>query len=514
MKRGLLILAAVALVYIFLNPYRLYPDGQGYYSYLPSLFVDGDIDFYNEFTQMRIPVPLAVTPTGYISNIWSFGSAFFWTPFYVAGKLLATVDEYPYGNWYWFWINLGTIAYGLMAYFLIAQMLKESGRSASRWIVGALAFLGTPMFFYTFAVSSTAHGITAFAATLFLWYWVQSYRSPQAKSRYVLLGIFAGFAAMVRSQEALFSLALFGELAVRALRKELPLKDAFSYGGIFCAAFVAGLLPQLFIWKIIYGSFFAAPAQFNLSFDYFALSQVLFSSYHGILYWTPVFFLAFAGLAVGTVRAPALYGGMLLAFIGQLMVNACCVAFWEGYAFGLRQMTSSLPLVAFGLAELVRVFHARRGFLRVAGWTVLVLPVLWTTGLLFNYYLELDLLGYLSPSQIFQVQAALSGKLLLVAKKLFAQPRAPFSLFILCVGIAFAYMALLKKGRVLLEKKKYTPVLAALTIVIAGYSLFIVRAHWNKPAYALPPGATISADELGAFFVGQVNDIKVKYNLK
>ena len=81
MKNKILISLALAVIaFLFVNPYYLFPDGQGYFSYLSSLFYDGDIDLYNDFVNMRIPIPLALTQTGYISNNWSAGTAIFWTP--------------------------------------------------------------------------------------------------------------------------------------------------------------------------------------------------------------------------------------------------------------------------------------------------------------------------------------------------------------------------------------------------------------------------------------------------
>ena len=147
---------SVILAYLFLNPYYLFPDGQGYFSYLPSLFYDNDIHFYNEFVNMKIPIPLALTQTGYISNNWTFGTA--------------SPEIGHYSSWFWLWVNFGTIFYGVMAFFFFLLILKHKDLklSSGHYLITALAFVGTPMFFYTFSISSTSHAISAFASTMVL----------------------------------------------------------------------------------------------------------------------------------------------------------------------------------------------------------------------------------------------------------------------------------------------------------------------------------------------------------
>ena len=500
--------------YLLMNGNYLFPDGQGYFSYLPSLFFDGDIDFYNEFVLMRIPVPLAVTAGGYISNIWSVGSAFLWTPFYLVAKLFGAAGANPYGSWFWQWVNFGSFFYGVVAFLLLVKILKKINNGLPAMAVAALAFAGTPMFFYTFVISSTAHGVSAFAATLLVWYWLYSYEGYKAKIRYALLGLIAGVTAMTRPQEALFIAPVITELAFRYFKKELPLKKTISSLAVFAVFFVVGFSPQMFLWKFIYGSFFAAPSGFNVSLRYFEPLALLFSPYHGIALWTPVILVSFAGLMLGCVRRPQVYAGLLVALLGQFFVNACCVAYWEGYSFGLRQMTSSLPVISLGMYEIMIFASGKSKQVRALAWFLLIAPTLWTVGLLLGYYGGLDLLGYVSAGELVSAQKNLLYNAAAAAKKIAGAEHPSALEFILTIGVAAAFFAFLRAAKRRLERNRPLAVVVAACIILGGYNALIIRAHINKPVYTIPPGLAISSDKLGEFFTGQVREIKEKYSLR
>jgi hypothetical protein len=91
------------------------------------------------------------------------------------------------------------------------------------------------------------------------------------------------------------------------------------------------------------------------------LSEILFSSRHGLFSWSPILLVAAFGLA-GFVRAHP-RRGLPLAAVALLVwyVNATVADWWGGGSFGARRFDSALPILALGLgtavgfaAELVR----------------------------------------------------------------------------------------------------------------------------------------------------------------
>lgn len=519
----------IAIAYFFTNPYYLFPDGQGYFSYLSSLFHDGDIQLFNDFIQMRIQAPLALTSTGYISNNWPAGTAIFWAPFYLTAKFFAEEGLGNFNRWYWLFTSFGTIFYGMLGFSLLHKILKAEGeKTGMALLLVCLAFFGTPAFYYTFIITSTAHGITAFAATLFIWYWLYSMNEPEKPWRYILLGTLLGLVTMVRPQEALFGLVIPAEFIVRLVKRETGFAKVVKPAGLSILGFIIGLSPQLILWHLINGSIFAVPAKFNVSLKYFDIKNLLFSPYHGILLWTPVYFTAFAGLIFGIFRKPKIYIGLVLVFIAQVVTNACCIAFWEGYSFGLRQMTSLLPVAVLGIMEFIRTAYSKdipcpirkedcksgNPVVRVLAWAAVVVPALWTMGLVAGTYYGLDLLGYVSFRDLLHIQktvllglAELPGKLLMIERPGFGEFTT-----MLIAGALFYWIALRIKA--LMERRKLKAAAIVFFAMLIAFNIIIVRAHLNKPAYVIPQDQVVTQQDMDNFFIKQVEEIKLKYGIR
>jgi len=499
----------VLLLYLFVDPGYLSPDGVGYFAYLPSFFFDGDLHFLNEFKTLKLLAPLPLTKTGYIHNSWSFGAAFFWTPFYLIAKLLLTSTASPYDSWAWIWINSSTAFYAALTFILLCKIQNVLGTKRHS-LIPSLAFIGTPMFFYSFVIGNTSHGINGFITTLFIWYWIHSFRDFNKINRYILLGLILGISFMVRQQDAIFGIVVIIELLLKCSDNR---KNILKYFLIFCCFFIIGAFPQLLIWKIINGSFFSTPNKFNISLNYFALYEVLFSSFHGLLYWTPIYFFAFAGLIIGCFRKPVLYTGLLLAFTGQVIVNSLCVAFWEGHSFGLRQMTSLIPIVAIGLMEIQTNFLNSPRKYKFYLWGVLIIPCLWTTGLMLNYFIGPDLGIYLSPKEIWQLQITLPFNLAKIIEVL-AMRRAPIHFYAIITFISFLLFIFIWLANHLSLKNKTNLSIYFLLATILAYSTLITVAHLNKPKTNLSNEKLVTQKESNEFFINQAEKTRIKYHQK
>jgi len=388
-----------------------------------------------------------------------------------------------------------------LTFWLIFDCLKLLNIAKSRFLIVLMTFLGTPLFYYIFVIPCSSHGTSVFAVSLFLWYWFKSFSYPDKPGRYILLGIFAGIMVMVRPQEGLFMVCVLIEWTYRFF-KHKDFMNILKQVGVFIVFFIITLSPQLLIWKFIYGNFLASPAGFNVSLNNFALKEVLFSSYHGILFWTPVYFIAFAGLLYSLKKDLVVYGSLLITVCLQVLINSLCVAFWEGHSFGLRQMTSSSLVIAVGIAGL----WYKKPFL-----SLIVIPVIWTTLLHFNAYLGLDLLNYLSPEEIFNKQKNFLPVTINFFKQLFTKSQPGPSLSIGFFILTMAVLWIGKKIRERIDKKQLTPVIVILLIIICLFDIKIFRAHRNKPNYDKSGIQTIDSKQLPVFFTKQVEEMKDKY---
>ena len=138
------------------------------------------------------------------------------------------------------------------------------------------------------------------------------------------------------------------------------------------AGFLVGVLPQLLVFKAIFGEYLLAyPVQGR---DYLRLGrprllETFFSSRHGLLFWTPVLWLSFIGLVALAWRRRQAWLPILAVVAVMAWVNAASADWWAGGSFSNRRFDSVMPLLALGMAvSLERIMEwARRYPARVIG---------------------------------------------------------------------------------------------------------------------------------------------------
>ncbi len=156
----------------------------------------------------------------------------------------------------------------------------------------------------------------------------------------------------VRWQNGVYLLLPAVDLLGAVLRREsvigLVRRGLLIAGGVF-----AGILPQMLAWKAIYGEYLLPYPPHGADFlrlDRPFLLNTLFSSRHGLLSWTPVFWLCFLGLIPLTKRNPRRFAILWAPVLIMTYVNACSGDWWSGGAYSNRRFDSLLPVFALGLA--------------------------------------------------------------------------------------------------------------------------------------------------------------------
>ncbi len=183
-------------------------------------------------------------------------------------------------------------------------------------------------------------------------------RAALGRRRALALGLVLGLAASVRWQNGLLlllpGLVLLGQL-VPALRARTwrAAGGVVATGLLTLVAFGLGALPQMLAWNAIFGSYLLADPPHGADFlrlDHPYLWQTFFSSRHGLLYWTPVLWLAALGLRAFVRRERGRAALLLVPAVLMAYVNACSGDWWAGGSFSNRRFDSLLPLVAPALA--------------------------------------------------------------------------------------------------------------------------------------------------------------------
>ena len=331
-----------------------------------SLAEDGDLDLRNDAMDWRLaPRELLVfltstLPSGSLKNTFSVGPAVMWLPAYAAGAVWPGHAAR--------WTQAQLVALHLLslallagtAWFLYALMAAAGGavpRMATTTLAATAALiLGTPLAVYGSAAYTMAHLPSAAAACLLVAALLWLEREPRW-DRALLAGAALGLVFLVRWQDAVFVLLFWAPLAKlwrasRGRRRLAPLLAVLIAAG---AGGLAAASLQLQAWHLEAGSWLTMPqgGQYMRWWQPH-LSDFLFSGFNGLLPWSPVFALAAAGLLLPwrCRLSPAWRPAALAVLASEVYLNAAVHDWWGGTSFGSRRMTSCLPLLAIGLANL------------------------------------------------------------------------------------------------------------------------------------------------------------------
>lgn len=406
---GCLCLAAyLAAMLVFPKPdgRLVIGDAVHYYVYLRSAVFDRDLQFHNEYVRLYgLTRPDPATqwmyeplPSGYIRNVMPIGPAIVWAPLYLAvsigiwGARLAGL-AYPLDGYARaFQASVGisgifaAIAGAWLAY-LSARLLFE--RRASLWSVVGI-WLGTSALYYSMVSPTYSHAASMLATSLFTYAWLSRPIAPDTAKwhigRFALWGAAAGFAALVRWQDAVLLAAPAMDIATGIVRgpgsSSARLARSATRALACLAAALVAFSPQIAVWELFYSQPFVIP-QGNSFMRWTdpALGRVLFSDFHGLFSWTPLALVAVAGLMLLVRRSARAGVGMLLIFGASWYANAAVADWWAGEAFGARRFVSCFPVFVLGLAAVLDRVRSRPVIVA----SIVAVPVALNLLLLFQY---------------------------------------------------------------------------------------------------------------------------------
>ena len=395
-QAALIALLLVAVVQFHVGGGRIAGDGVSYYVYVRSLVKDADLDFTNEYThyglidRADLKVP---TRTGLRRSIFSVGPGLAGIPFIVAGEAVgrvqralgADVDLSGYGPVHVNAVALGNLLYGFAAVLLIHALLRRHFPADTALLGAVLAWWATFLHWYMVYQPTMSHAVSTAGAALVVWIWDGQRSRPTVRSS-LALGLATGFAMCLRWQNALLLLLPAWDvlLAMRARGGEAV--DATRRAAVLGAAALAGAAPQMAAWKAIYGEWVLRYPPHGADFlrlDHPYVLQTLFSSRHGLLSWTPVFWAAYLGYLWLLRRRGPLAWPLLPPLLAMTYVNMCSGDWWAGGSFSNRRFDSLLPLLALGLAGSLE--WARRTLAhhpQIAVGAALVPAVAWNLGVI------------------------------------------------------------------------------------------------------------------------------------
>ncbi|EKD56339.1 MAG: hypothetical protein ACD_58C00219G0002 [uncultured bacterium] len=385
-------------------------DGVSYYSYLPTLFYDHNLSFLNEFKFFSsLPKPWIdfnqefFMRNGDVLHFFSVGPAVLALPFYLIVWLVVNflgifgfnisgshLDFLPYLLSF----NLAAAFYSFLGLILSYKLAsKFFSKVVSFWAVLCL-WLGGSTINYMFFEGSNSHAFTLFGVVLFIYYWWDTYGKRSTK-QWLALGLLGGLMSLTRWQEVLFLVLPLMEW-LWLLFKDKKVMLTLKNGLVFLFGVIIAFSPQMIVWKILYGKYITIPHGMGfLQFDNPHFWEVLFSSRHGLISWTPIVALALTGLFLLYKKQKNLAVYLLLGLLMQFYINSLAADWWGAFAFGQRRFIDSILIFVLGLAAFYSWLESH-GKIMLAK-IISIIFVVWNILFLVQYRAHLiDGFGYIS----------------------------------------------------------------------------------------------------------------------
>lgn len=382
---------------------RPYADAPYYYDWAPTLFLDHDVDFTNQYRVTMNWYRFDVTPTKKPANVFGAGPGILSAPVFlpahatavVAGERrdgFSTIEQIAT-----MWLSVLLSVTALVFPYRIAS--RRLGARGAGLVAALLVFAAGPVVYYAVRQPGYAHPYATFFAAWFVDVWDASFDRRRTARTWMLLGAAFGLAVLTRPQLATWGL-LFAFAAVDDVRRAQP-RDPATLARV-AGRWVIGALvtlacfaPQLLAWKSLYGAYYVVPqGEGFMRWDAPAWSEVLWSSRNGLFPWAPLYAVAALGMIAGIARAPRLFGALVLGVAAQVVVNGAAWDWWGGGAYGGRRFDSTYVAFALGLAVVLapavaavartwhaphawRLFAAAGGLAALAAAFALALANLW-----------------------------------------------------------------------------------------------------------------------------------------
>ncbi len=344
----------ISIFYFFLTFLFLYlkgswnvvtSDGRGYYVYLPSFIIDHDLDFSNQILNhwdedFDEKLLKEKTPTGHLHNRYPIGLSLSIAPAFLITHTIATIfpsiftpDGYSFIYQFFCLILIQFYGYWTMRliFIFLTEKIKIDLQTALYSI--ALYWLGSNYSYYYFREPFMVHVVSNFWVTLSILKTLEKER----KTNEFLIG-FSFAMALVCRPTNIFILMPF-------------IQHFLNYKKALGAA--VPLILQLLSWKIIYGSYLVNAYEYDhLSFHWTKpkLIETLFSSRHGLFFWSPVFLLSFWGIFEYYKKHSTLILKLLIGFLCLWYVNSSWEIWWFGDAFGGRAFIEASLFLILGLS--------------------------------------------------------------------------------------------------------------------------------------------------------------------
>ena len=363
--------AALSLYSCSFNKERIggiiYSDMEGYYVYLPGVFI------YPGFKDIPVKTKEHFTVdsnTHKLFTKYTYGVALLESPFFFmahAGQLIFdTKAANGYADVYSGSVIVAGCFYCLLGLFLLFYTLKQKFSSSISILTLIAVFGGSNLYYYTICQPDMSHVYSFFLFSLFVYLTPRILNSSNLKL-WIAYGFVFGLIILIRPTNSILLLypLLYGCYSPSAFMARV-IFFLNRYKLILVAAFFTLIvfIPQLLYWKYLFGSFFYYSYR-QEGFDYWKnpkIWKVLFDVQNGWLLYSPLMILAVLGVFINLKkRAAEALPTIIILCIATYLFASWWLWFFGG-AFGHRCFVEFYAFLSFGLAGFLSISSRNRYF--------------------------------------------------------------------------------------------------------------------------------------------------------
>lgn len=369
----------------------LWSDAEGYYLYLPALFIYNGFDNIPVRTEVQFP---EYPGTNKHFTKYTCGVAIMQAPFFFAAHFRAKADRKAdgYSVFYVYGVLWAALFYAVCGVWLLMKTIRRQLPRKVAWFGVMAVFWGTNLFHYTVHEPGMSHVYSFFLVSCLVWLTPKLYEPAPPGLKWVLLsGLVAGMMVLIRPTNIVVMLypALYG------VSTWADFKERIRFLGTHlerlwpaAAVAVAVWIPQMAYWKYISGDWFIY-SYGDEGFIYWKrarMAQVLFDIKNGWLLFSPMMGIALLGLLAGLRRNRLNERWISLVWLISWYLFASWWAWWFGGAFGHRSFIDLYPLLALPFAAVAHfVFRTRSKIFISAFVMVTAVLIYYSLGLTSHY---------------------------------------------------------------------------------------------------------------------------------
>ncbi len=367
----------------------LWSDAEGYYQYLPAVFIIKDVH--------HVP-PGSVWPyyneLGEYVDKYTCGITFFELPFFLIGYVLSKpsgFDPMDYFNpVYCRAIALCGLFFAFLGLFYLRKSLLKIVSPLTTFLVVCSVYLGTNLFHYATKEMSVSHVFSFFLFSFFIYRLPNYLRKPGAANS-LLMGGLLGWIILIRPTNMIIGLLLlvYDVYTWKEVTKRINfLLSNFKSLLLIVAGMIVALIPQLLYWKEMTGHWFYY-SYTNEGFPYWnqpKIAAVLFDVQNGLFLYSPLVLLMVIGIFITLKKKAFQAPAVLILFVLATYIFASWWAWWFGGAFGHRCYVEFYALLAFPLAGFYqRVLERWAPVFRTSFFVLVVLLIMGSVRFSFLY---------------------------------------------------------------------------------------------------------------------------------